>query len=509
MLAYVNDNTITTVRNNVKTSSGLQFSNTITNQTALLSSPPTIPAPTYKVPRTLADNYAISKTSATGVPYPNLATPMVHQWNLTVQREYKGTVFVARYLGNKGQSLLRAIDYNQVLYNVYGTFLDDFKRAQNNASLSEAAGKGFIGAYNPAIAGSQQLTVFPLLANGGSISSAGSSYNSVYLRQGNIGEMANQYMVNGQNGSVNYYTNPKVQGANALTNGGSSIYHALQLEATRRLRKGTQFQFSYTFGKGLSNAAGDGQTNFEPLLDNASPNLEWARTPYDLTHVLKANYYIELPFGKEKRWGKGRILNQVVGGWALSGIWSYQSGSPFSILSGWGTLNRDARSAATNTASLANTTPPKLKSLTSGIWKSPTDGTVYFISPSLIGSDGRGTSQPGTAPFDGQVFFNPGPGTVGNLQRRMFSGPWVWSWDISFKKSFALHFPGTGREGHMLDLHFDFFNWTNHPAFSIYPTTTGDYAYNTYSNINNTVFGQLNSLQYSPRVIQIGAYYRF
>jgi hypothetical protein len=42
-------------------------------------------------------------------------------------------------------------------------------------------------------------------------------------------------------------------------------------------------------------------------------------------------------------------MNRLIGGWALSGIWSYSSGSPFSILTGangtgWGTFNRDARS---------------------------------------------------------------------------------------------------------------------------------------------------------------------
>jgi hypothetical protein len=436
------------------------------------------------------------------VPQLGLVTPLVHQWNLTLQQEFKGIEFVARYLGNKGQDLLRAIDYNQVLYNANG-FLDDFKRAQSNAALSEAAGKGFIGAYNPAIPGSQPLTVFPLLANGGNISSAGSTYNSVYLRQGNIGEMANQYMVNGQNGSVNFYTNPNVQGANTVTNGGSSIFHALQLEATKRLHKGIQFHFSYDFGKGLSNTAGDGQTNFEPLLDNASPSLEWARTPFDIRHILKANYYIELPFGAGRRWSSGHILNQVIGGWALAGIWNYQSGSPYSILSSLGTLNRDARSATTNTACLQGTTAAQLSSLTSGIWKS-SNGTVYFLSPSLINPvDGRGAAQPGSAPFQGQVFFNPGPGTVGTTQRRMFSGPWLWSWDISFKKSFVFH------ERHSLDLHFDFFNWTNHPAFRIYPSTAGDSGNVTNNNINNTTFGQVDSLQYSPRVIQIGAYYRF
>ncbi|MBZ5585805.1 MAG: TonB-dependent receptor [Acidobacteriia bacterium] len=500
MMAYVNDNVITTVRNSVTTAAGLSSAPLMTNQTALLANPPTVQTPVYKVPRTLADNYAMSATSAVGIPSPNLVTPYVHQWNFTVQQEVKGVVLAAHYIGNKGSDLLRAIDYNQVLYNANG-FLADFLRAQGNANLSEGAGKGFIGAYNPAIAGSQQLTVFPLLTNAGNIASASSVLNSTYLRQGNIGEMANYYMTQHTNGSVNFYTNPNVQGANVVVNGGSSIYHSVQLEATKRFARGLQAQFSYTFAKGLGNTAGDGQTNFEPLLDNNNPSLEWARTPYDIRHVLKANYYYELPFGNGRRWKSNRVVNAVIGGWAIGGIWNYQSGAPYSILSGLGTLNRDARSSATNTA-WTNMTMAQLNPLTSGIWKTG-DGTVYFASPTLIGSDGRGAAQFGQPAFDGQAFFNPAAGTVGSLQRRAFSGPWLWSWDASLQKSV------TFKERLKLDLKFEAFNVGNHPAFNIYPTTAGDYAYTGYSAINSTTFGQVDYTQSDPRILQIGAYLRF
>jgi hypothetical protein len=499
MLAYVNDNVITTIRNSVATSSGLSFGNSLLNQTAFLTGPPTVPSPTYKVPRTLADNYAITKTSATGMPDPNLVTPYIHQWNFTLQQEIKGVVFSAHYIGNKGSKLLRGVDYNQILYNANG-FLADFKRAQSNASLSEAAGSGYIGAYNAAIPGSQVLTVFPLLASGGNITSAGSVNNSTYLRQGRIGELANQYMTLGQNGPVNFYTNPNVQGANGIVNSGSSIFHSVQFEATKRTRAGLQMQFSYTFGKGLSNASGDGQTNFEPLLDNANPGLEWARTPYDIRHVIKANYYYEFPFGKGKHWSGGRVVNAVAGGWAISGIWSYQSGSPYSMLSGIGTLNRDARSTSTNTAN-TNMTMAQLAPLTTGIWKQG-DGTVTFVNPSIIGPDGSAAAQFGSAAFAGQAFYNPPAGTLGQLQRRAFSGPWLWSWDASVKKSVKFG------ERVSLDLHFDAFNFMNHPTFYVYPQG-GDYGYTGYNSINGTTFGQVDSMQFAPRILQIGAYIKF
>jgi hypothetical protein len=88
----------------------------------------------------------------------------------------------------------------------------------------------------------------------------------------------------------------------------------------------------------------------------------------------------------------------------------------------------------------------------------------------------------------------------------MFSGPWQWSWDASVKKGVKI------TERQRLDLYFDFFNFMNHPTFSLPPATAGDYgvasAPGVYG-INNTTFGQIQSMNYNPRVIQLGAYYRF
>jgi len=136
------------------------------------------------------------------------------------------------------------------------------------------------------------------------------------------------------------------------------------------------------------------------------------------------------------------------------------------------------------------------------VWK--TGDTVYFVNPSVINpADGRAAAAAGSAPFQGQVFYNPPAGTVGNLQRRMFSGPWQFSLDASVKKSVNI------TERHHVDLHFDMFNVLNHPTFYVYPSTGGDYGLLTPFNINNAAFGQISSMNFNPRRIQIGAYYRF
>jgi hypothetical protein len=499
-IAYVYDNEITTINNNVKTSAGLSSNAQQTGLVATLQNVPNLPTPAYKVPRTLADNYALSPSAATGRPNPDLVTPYVQEWNFDIQHEFKNTIFEVRYVGNHATKLMRVVDYNQVLYNA-GGLLGDFVKAQNNALLSQRAGTGYNPVYNAAIPGSQPLPVFGSLPSNGFLSNA--TVQS-YLQQGQVGELANLYQTNGLNGSINFYPNPNILGANVVTNSGSSYYHALQIDIRRRTRAGLQYQFSYSFSKDLSNTAGDNQTNLEPLLDNANASLEKARSPLDITHSFKANFLYELPFGRGKKWQGGRVMNTVLGGWSVSGIWAYYSGSPYSVLSSLGTLNRAARSAATNTASIVpGVSGEQLNSLMNNVTVKSGNGTVYFLSPTILDAGGRGASTYGTLPTNNQIFFNPGPGAVGDLQRRMFTGPWQWSWDMSLRKTFRF------AERHTVDIHGDFFNFMNHPTFYIPPASAGDYGSTTTYNVNNASFGRIQAMNYNPRVIQLGVRYRF
>ena len=495
-ISYVNDNLITSVNNSGNTAAGSSAASAPTNLNASLASPPAIPAPVFVNPRTLFQNYQLSTSAALARPDPGLVTPYIQQWTIGIQHEIKGFILEARYVGNHGTKLIRAIDYNQVLYNTHG-FLADFQRAQSNLALS----KNTSAAYNPAIPGSQQLTIFPSLPGAGSLTNASVISD---LQTGQVGELANLYQTSyGTTGTLpfSFYYNPYILGANALANGGNSKYNGLQLELRKRTRAGMQFQFSYVYSRDLSNTAGDSQTNFEPLLDNNNPSLENARSAYDLTHSFKANYYYELPFGEGKRWHGNRLTNLVIGGWAISGIWTYNSGPPYSIVSGLGTLNRAARSTTTNTASLASaTTIGALYDVTNGVYM--TGKGPYFVNPSIVNpADGRGAEYGSS--FSGELFYDPVAGAVGNTQRRMFTGPWQFSWNMSMKKGFRIY------ERSTLDLHFDFFNALNHPTFYVAPSDAGDYGSTTNANVNNTTFGKLTSMNYNPRVIQIGAYFRF
>src|SRR5262249_5943054 len=135
-ISYVDDATIRGLDNNTDTNKGLQGVSSKTGLTGLLrNGVPAIPAPPFKVPRTLEDNYVLNTGGALGLPDPNLRTPYVQQWSVGFQRQIKGAVLETRYVGNHATKQLRAFDLNQVDFQSNG-FLDDFRRAYNNATLS-------------------------------------------------------------------------------------------------------------------------------------------------------------------------------------------------------------------------------------------------------------------------------------------------------------------------------------------------------------------------------------
>ncbi len=405
------------------------------------------------------------------------------QYSLSLQREYKGTIFSASYIGNHGTKLLRGIDYNQVLIKQSG-FLAGFQRAENNGYLALASTGKFTPTYNPAIAGSQQLTVFPTLPSGGLLTNATVISD---IQTGQVGTLAQLYQQNALNGPINFFANPNALGANYTSNGADSTYNSLQIDARRRYTKGLSLQGNYTYSKVLSNTLGDTQTNFEPFLDNANPQAERAPAPFDLRHIFKANGIYDLPMGPGHRFNP-KYMGRVVGGWSVGSILVWESGTPFNILAGSrGTLNRGARSTFNTANALANG-----GGLFGNVYFRETGNGPYFIAPSAIGPDGRGTAPDGSTPFAGQLFANPGPGTIGDLQRREFYGPREFNQDLSILKNIKI------TERHTIQLRGDATNVENHASFLV-----GD------QNIDSTTFGKITSSFFGRRLVQFTLTYKF
>ena len=487
---FVNDETISSILNNIEApNQGLVGSAADFGLSGSISKNlPPIVKPVFQVPLKQDVNFANDPTSGLGIPDPNLRTPYVQAWTFGIQHEVKNTIFELRYVANHAVKAFRAFDYNQVIIKQNG-FLNEFLKAQSNGNLALAAIGNFDPRYNPAIKGSQPLPIFDQIANPDLGLTRGGLTNSFIkglIQTGEPAELATQYQINGFTSPIAFFTNPVALGTDTITNFSNSTYNSLQFEARRRVSAGLNFQGNYTFSKVLTDADGDTQSRFQPFLDLANTKIERAPAPFDIRHAIKANWIYELPIGEGHRFSSRR-LKLLLSGWSVSSVFTWQSGSPFSIISGRGTLNREARSFY-NTAdtTLAGSQLDKVV----GFYM--TGNGPYFINQANIGPDGRAVAPDGTAPFNGQVFFNPDAGTIGSMQRRMFNGPWTFDMDAGMQKLTNI------TEKQTVEFRMEAGNVFNHPTFVV-----GD------QNVNSTTFGQIAGTFTDRRVIQFGLYYRF
>ena len=494
-IAYVNDNHLNSVSNATLgiPNSGLASSRSLVNLTARADAPPEFATPALQVPSTVKTWYDLNPNAppAQGLIDPNLVQPYVQQWTASLEHDFKGFIVEARYVGNHLTKGLRQVDYNQVNIN-QSTFLADFIRARNNGFLAQNATGTFNAAYNANIPGSQPLDFFPLLPNGGLLTNA---TIQGLLRTGEIGTLAQTYQ--GQlwfpAAGFSYFPNPLVLYSSSLTNMNHSTYNAGQFEVRKRTRNGMQFQANYTFSRALTGTLA--VRAIEALLDNARPEVEKGIADFDQRHAFKLNHYTPLPFGGAHRLRFGNsALDKIVSGWSLSGFVSFYSGSPVGVISSRGTFNRGARSTNLNTVD-TNQTYQELRAMT-GLFMT-SDGPYWIDRSHIHPTLGTGVAPDGQAAFEGQVFFNPQPGTIGSLQRRILQGPAYKSYDFAVIKDTVI------KEDHRIEFHAQFYNLLNHPNF-----------YLSDQNVNSATFGKINSQNYNnagigPRQMEFGLNYRF
>jgi hypothetical protein len=506
--SYINDEFVRAPDNALQ-NQGLSVTPINFGLTGVINNPPPVPTPAFVAPPlTFASINALAPgANVAFLIDPNMQLPRVEQYNFGIQREigFKSVIEV-RYVGNRSHELIRTVDLNQVDIRNNG-FLSDYLRARSNLLLT-----GNAACTTAQNAGCQTLTVFPNLANGGSLNSA-AVIN--LLRNGSVADLARRYVTLGQTGSVQILPNQNMGILDLLGNLGQSNYNALQVELRRRFSQGLLLQANYTFQKTLDNISpgnpglnSEDQTRVAAFLDNANPHLDYGRADYDQTHVFNLNAVYDLPFGRGKYFlsDRGGAFDRLVGGWQLGGILRINTGTPLTIVDPRGTLNRVGRSA--NQTAVTNLTNDQISDLI-GIFKQ--NGNVYYINPSVINSNGRGAAAFGQPAFPGEVFFDNGPGQSGTLARSTINGPLFTELDMSLTKSIRL------TERMRFQIRADAFNVLNHTNFLTGILTSGlllNGTSNTIFNVNSPTFGQIteaNTIGGSGlnRIIQVAGRFEF
>jgi hypothetical protein len=120
---------------------------------------------------------------------------------------------------------------------------------------------------------------------------------------------------------------------------GNSTYNAMQLQVNKRFAQGLSFLVSYTVSKNITDAdsAGPGVSGFigtNSFIGENSYNrkAEKAVSQLDTPQSLVTSFFYELPLGRGKKYlNDGGVKDRVAGGWYVSAILSYHSGTPTEV----------------------------------------------------------------------------------------------------------------------------------------------------------------------------------
>ena len=259
-----------------------------------------------------------------------------------------------------------------------------------------------------------------------------------------------------------------------------SKYHSLQVSVSRRAARGLFLQGSYTWSKTL--AYSDDNTYGNALRFNCPPSpampegcleLNYGPTSFDRTHMLKAAFVWELPFGSGHALSSSsRAVNAIIGGWQLNGIFTAMNGAPLQIGQSRNGLN------------------------TPGTPQNP-----YVVrQPEYIKEQASFDSYSGIYWFNPDAFVpNFTNNEIGNIPRRLswLRGPGITQMDASIFRNFRW------KERFTLEVRAEAMNVTNSTHFSD-PNVTCT----VVGNACRGSFGQISSA-FGQRIAQLGAIVRF
>ena len=138
-----------------------------------------------------------------------------------------------------------------------------------------------------------------------------------------------------------------------MANVGDAEYNSLQLKLQKRFTKGLSLLTHYAWSKSMDiGGTGNGIAFFDPTPIQNIYNIrdEWSLSTADVPHRFVASGVYELPFGNKKKFlaNAPRVADAIIGGWQVSGSYTWQRGTPLAVTA----INRLAIGNATMRASL-------------------------------------------------------------------------------------------------------------------------------------------------------------
>jgi Carboxypeptidase regulatory-like domain/TonB dependent receptor len=234
-------------------------------------------------------------------------------------------------------------------------------------------------------------------------------------------------------------------------NEGTANYNGLQVKLKQELAHGLYYLLSYTYGKSMdlaSDPQADTITNFYNLAQDYGPS------DYNRKHMLSFAASYALPVGQGQAFlnNTNSVVNTILGGWNIGGIFTADTGLPFSAMAGGDVA--DTGGGPQRAERIANA--PGSAPQTRQQWLNPLEFTV------------------------------PTPYTFGNERRNDLIGPGYLNVDFNARKDFKI-------ERFTTQFKAEFFNLFNRTQLG-----------SPNNNVQSSAFGSITSSSASAREIQFG-----
>ncbi len=388
---------------------------------------------------------------------PHLKTPYVMNMSLDFQRDLgKGLVLDVGYVGTLGRRLLTKTDFAETLPLKDPVSGENIYQAYDQIVALAGTGQGFGVVQNPAIDPTnitqlqtiQSIPFFNNVLPHMATLLAQTDNNAAYLAlsptqafyayafqalQSSLGSpswscalffmdlspgegLQTPYNSNlDPTGTGNVLFTPQFNALEGWANYGWSEYNSLQVSVRRRVGNLT-WSANYTYSKSIDDASSPQNSGTFGGLIYTPFDLGQQRSlsDFDMKHNFNGEFGYRLPFGRGQRFGagSGKLVDELIGGWEVTGIVQWHSGFPQSpgegfnfatdfFLTGPGTLSAPLKSDINrNVAGIPN------------LFSDPA-AALADIQPTLPG--GAGTRN---------VFFGPAFSSVSMDVHKSFLMPW-------------------------------------------------------------------------------------
>ena len=130
---------------------------------------------------------------------------------------------------------------------------------------------------------------------------------------------------------------PTLGNIRTYSNAGHSSYHALQTKLEKRFSQGLYFLAAYTYSKSIDNQSnGNDNAGAVPQEPQDPFNLaaERGASSFDRTHRFAFSGVWQVPVGRGRTFQSNmpRGLDALIGGWQVSGIFTAETGAPFTVV---------------------------------------------------------------------------------------------------------------------------------------------------------------------------------